>query len=75
MRTTAMIVAILLTAYLLNFVVTSIGLTDQINRMITALNLSPEALPLAVVTFYVMFGMFMETSPVMVRPFRSSHRR
>ena len=36
MRTTAMIMAILLAAYFLNFVITSIGLTTQVNRFITA---------------------------------------
>ena len=35
MRTTAMIMAILLAAYFLNFVITSIGLTAQVNRFVT----------------------------------------
>ena len=35
MRTTAMIMAILLAAYFLNFVITSIGLTGQVNSFIT----------------------------------------
>ena len=39
MRTTAMIMAILLAAYFLNFVITSIGLTGQVNSFITSLGL------------------------------------
>ncbi|MGE0222998.1 MAG: TRAP transporter large permease [Acetobacteraceae bacterium] len=66
MRTTAMIMAILLAAYFLNFVITSIGLTGQINRMITALDLSPVGLLIVVVAFYVVLGMFMETLSMMV---------
>jgi len=66
MRTTAMIMAILLAAYFLNFVITSIGLTGQVNRFITALGLSPTELLVVVVLFYVVLGMFMETLSMMV---------
>ena len=45
MRTTAMIMAILLAAYFLNFVITSIGLTGQVNSFITSLGLSQVAAP------------------------------
>ena len=45
MRTTAMIMAILLAAYFLNFVITSIGLTGQVNRFITSLGLTQVAAP------------------------------
>ncbi|MEY2806908.1 MAG: hypothetical protein RIR65_1325, partial [Planctomycetota bacterium] len=61
MRTTAMIMAILVAAYFLNFVITSIGLTTQVNRFITSLGLSPTELLFAVIVFYVILGMFMET--------------
>ena len=66
MRTTAMIMAILLAAYFLNFVITSIGLTGQVNRFITELKLSPVELLIAVVVFYLVLGMFMETLSMMV---------
>ena len=66
MRTTAMIMAILIAAYFLNFVIASIGLTTQINRFITRLGLSPAQLFVAVVIFYVVLGMFMETLSMMV---------
>jgi tripartite ATP-independent transporter DctM subunit len=66
MRTTAMIMAILLAAYFLNFVITSIGLTGQVNGFITSLGLTPVQLLIAVVIFYFILGMFMETLSMMV---------
>jgi tripartite ATP-independent transporter DctM subunit len=66
MRTTAMVMAILLAAYFLNFVITSIGLTGRVNRFITGLGLGPYELLLAVIVFYVVLGMFMETLSMMV---------
>ena len=64
--TTAMIMAILVAAYFLNFVITSIGLTMQVNRAITSLGLSPMELLLVVIVFYLILGMFMETLSMMV---------
>ena len=66
MRTTAMIMAILIAAYFLNFVITSIGLTGQVNRFITDLTLTPTQLLISVIIFYVILGMFMETLSMMV---------
>jgi C4-dicarboxylate transporter, DctM subunit len=66
MRTTAMIMAILIAAYFLNFVITSIGLTTQVNRFITGLGLSATELLVAVIVFYLVLGMFMETLSMMV---------
>ena len=66
MRTTAMIMAILVAAYFLNFIITSIGLAGAINRLITALDLSPGELLALVIVFYVVLGMVMETLSMMV---------
>jgi TRAP-type C4-dicarboxylate transport system permease large subunit len=66
MRTTAMIMAILIAAYFLNFVITSIGLTGAVNRFITELGLGPAQLLLVVIVFYIILGMFMETLSMMV---------
>jgi tripartite ATP-independent transporter DctM subunit len=66
MRTTAMIMAILIAAYFLNFVITSIGLTTQVNRFITGLGLTSTQLLIAVIVFYLILGMFMETLSMMV---------
>jgi C4-dicarboxylate transporter DctM subunit len=66
MRTTAMIMAILIAAYFLNFVITSIGLTGRINRMVLEMGLSPVELLVGVIVFYLILGMFMETLSMMV---------
>jgi tripartite ATP-independent transporter DctM subunit len=66
MRTTAMIMAILLAAYFLNFVITSIGLTGQVNNFIMGLGLTKVQLLIVVVIFYFILGMFMETLSMMV---------
>jgi tripartite ATP-independent transporter DctM subunit len=66
MRTTAMIMAILIAAYFLNFVITSIGLTTQVNQFITGLALTSTQLLVAVVIFYLILGCFMETLSMMV---------
>ena len=66
MRTTAMIMLIILAAFFLNFVMNAIGLTQRLNRTITSLDLSPYALLFAVVVFYTILGCFMETLSMMV---------
>jgi C4-dicarboxylate transporter, DctM subunit len=66
MRTTAMIMAILIAAYFLNFVISSIGLTAQVNRVVTGLGLSAGELLFAVIVFYLVLGCFMETLSMMV---------
>src|SRR5438128_2603369 len=66
MRTTAMIMAILIAAYFLNFVISSIGLTAQVNRMITGLGLTSTELLVGVIIFYLILGCFMETLSMMV---------
>ena len=66
MRTTAMIMAILIAAYFLNFVISSIGLTRQVNSVVTNLGLSSTELLIAVIVFYLILGCFMETLSMMV---------
>jgi C4-dicarboxylate transporter DctM subunit len=66
MRTTAMIMAILIAAYFLNFVIGSIGLTAQVNRLVTGLGLTSTELLLGVIVFYLVLGCFMETLSMMV---------
>jgi C4-dicarboxylate transporter DctM subunit len=66
MRTTAMIMAILIAAYFLNFVISSIGLTAQVNRLVTGLGLSSTELLFGVIVFYLVLGAFMETLSMMV---------
>ena len=66
MRTTAMIMLIIIAAFFLNFVMGGIGLTAVLNNAIVSLHLPPYALLLAVVIFYVILGCFMETLSMMV---------
>lgn len=66
MKTSAMVMAILVAAYFLNFVITSIGLTARVNGFVTALGLTPFETLVVVILFYVVLGMFMETLSMMV---------
>jgi tripartite ATP-independent transporter DctM subunit len=62
MRSTAMIMAILVAAYFLNFVITAIGLTAKVK----GLGWTPMETLVGVIAFYVVLGMFMETLSMMV---------
>ena len=66
MRSTAMIMAVLLAAYFLNFIFTSIGLTARVNALVTELGWSPMETMIAIIAFYVVLGFFMETLSMMV---------
>ena len=65
-RTTAMVLAILVGALFLNVVITTIGLTQQIGKLILAWKLSPTEILLAVVLVYLVLGTFMEEMSMMV---------
>lgn len=65
-RMTAMVMAILLAAYFLNLVIGIIGLTSQLNNLITHLGLTPYETLFCVIVFYVILGCFMETLSMMV---------
>ena len=66
MRTTAMIMAILIAAYILNFIITSIGLSGKVTGLVTSLGLSPTATIVVIVLFYLVLGMFMESLSMLV---------
>jgi tripartite ATP-independent transporter DctM subunit len=61
MRTTAMIMLIILAAIFLNFVLASIGLTTALADFIVGLGLSPMQTMLMIIAFYIILGCFMET--------------
>lgn len=61
MRTTAMIMLIILAAVFLNFVLGFIGVTKSILDAIDALGLTPTETMLLLIIFYLILGMFMET--------------
>ena len=66
MRTTAMIMAILMAAYFVNFVITSIGLSGKVTTLVTSLGLSPMGTMVVIVLFYLVLGMFMESLSMLV---------
>jgi len=66
MRTTAMIMAILLAAYFLNLVIGIIGLTTSLTNLLADLGLTPNQTLFLVIVFYVVLGCFMETLSMMV---------
>ena len=61
MRTTAMIMLIILAAVFLNFVLGFIGVTQALIEWIDALGWTPTQTMLALIVFYLLLGMFMET--------------
>ena len=61
MRTTAMIMLIILAAVFLNFVLGVIGLTQALTEFISSLGLTPFQTLLLIVAFYIVLGCFMET--------------
>jgi tripartite ATP-independent transporter DctM subunit len=66
MRTTAMIMLIIIAAYFLNFVITGIGLTNLITGAVASLGLSKYGMLVAMVVFYLVLGCFMETLSMMI---------
>jgi C4-dicarboxylate transporter, DctM subunit len=65
-RTTAMIVAILIGAFFLNVVIQTIGLTQQLGKLIKTHELTPAQVLTAVIVLYVVLGTFMEELSMMI---------
>ena len=66
MRSTAMLMLIVMAAYFLNFVISVIGLTTMLTDFIQGLGLPKAAMLLAVGVFYVAPGCFLETPSMMI---------
>jgi tripartite ATP-independent transporter DctM subunit len=66
MKTTAMVMLIILAAHFLNFILSGIGLTAQLANFVAGLGLTPLETLLAIVAFYIILGFFMETLTLMV---------
>ncbi len=66
MRSTAMVMLIVVAAYFLNFIISAIGLTTQLTSFIEQLGLTPMMMLFAVIVFYVVLGCFMETLSMMI---------
>jgi tripartite ATP-independent transporter DctM subunit len=66
LRTTGMILFITLSAFFLNFVLSSIGLTSTLVSFVTDLNMSPMGTLLAIILFYIILGCFMDTLAMLI---------
>ena len=66
MRTTAMIMLIILAAVFLNFILGFMGVTQEILQAIEALGLTPLETMIIIIIFYLILGMFMETLSMML---------
>ncbi len=66
LRTTAMIMLIVLAAIFLNFVLGFMGITQAMLNFIAALGLTPVQTIYLIVAFYLILGMFMETLSMML---------
>jgi C4-dicarboxylate transporter DctM subunit len=65
-RTTAMVVAILVGAFFLNVIIQTIGLTQQLSKLITEWQLTPIQILGAVIVLYLVLGTFMEELSMMI---------
>jgi TRAP-type C4-dicarboxylate transport system permease large subunit len=65
-RTTAMVVAILVGAFFLNVIIQTIGLTQQLSKLITQYQLTPVQVLSAVIVLYLVLGTFMEELSMMI---------
>jgi tripartite ATP-independent transporter DctM subunit len=66
MRTTAMIMLILISANYLNFVLDAVGMAEMLKQFVTHLGLSPMKTLLVIIAMYVVLGLFVETLSLMV---------
>lgn len=66
LRTTAMIMLIVLASYLLNFVLSTLGINNQIEDIFSGMQLSPLETLLIVFCVYVVLGFFIETLSLLV---------
>jgi C4-dicarboxylate transporter, DctM subunit len=66
MRTTGMIMLIVMAAWFLNFVLSAMGLVSAVNQMVVEMGLGPVGLLLAVIVIYLVLGCFMDPLPMMI---------
>ena len=65
-RTTAMVMIIVIAAFFLNFVLSTLGLTDAAVKWVGQLQWSPNTILLCIVLLYVVLGCFVESLTLMV---------
>jgi C4-dicarboxylate transporter DctM subunit len=66
MRSTAMVLLIILAAVFLNFVLATIGVTRLLTDFILGLGWSPVQTMAALIVFYILLGCFMETFSMLI---------
>jgi tripartite ATP-independent transporter DctM subunit len=65
-KTTSMVMLIVVTALLINFVMVSVGLSGQVQDMIKSIDAPPIVIMLAIIAIYLVLGCFMETLSLMI---------
>ena len=65
-KTTCMVMLIVLTAILLNFAMVAIGVSGQIQSLVTGLDISPTMVMAIIICVYLVLGCFMETLSLMI---------
>lgn len=65
-RTTCMVMLIVISAFFLNFVMVSIGLVSAITGFVMGLGWPPLGMLIAIIVFYLILGCFMETLSMMI---------
>jgi len=65
-RTTAMILLIIIAAFYLKFIIGILGVPQAMTSFVAAMDLSPLGFILALVVFYLILGCFIETLSMMV---------
>ncbi len=65
-RTTAMIMLVVIGAYVLNFVLTASGVSGALQDFLQGLGLGPLATLMVIVAMYIVLGFFIETLSLMV---------
>ncbi|MFC2992131.1 TRAP transporter large permease [Halomonas tibetensis] len=66
MRTTGMIMLIIIASYFLNFVLASTGVTRELTGFLESAGLGPYATLMLVIALYIVLGFFIETLSLMV---------
>jgi tripartite ATP-independent transporter DctM subunit len=66
MRTTAMVMLIIMAAYFLNFVITYLGVPRAAVSWVTGLGMSPTVTMIGIIILYLILGLFLETISMMI---------
>lgn len=66
MRTTGMIMLIIIASYFLNFVLASTGVTRELTAFLESAGLGPYSTLMLVIVLYIILGFFIETLSLMV---------